>query len=189
MRTSALVTLGISACVGAVAVPSPYASPSSLQNRASRRGCQQLESEFPDLVFYPNTTVYNDENTSEHEDFSNARITLTQTVLFLDFFSSSAILSPWCVFTPKKSQDIAGALKTLRSSGTHFAVRGGGHTPIKGAASTSDGVLIAMDNFNSNQIGTFQNQQVAKVGSGQRWVDVYSFLEPHNLVVIGGRYA
>ena len=107
----------------------------------------------------------------------------------VDFYSSSAILSPWCVFTPKKSQDIAGALKILRSSKTQFAVRGGGHTPIKGAASTSNGVLIAMDNFNSNQIGKFQNQQIAKIGSGQRWIDVYTWLEQYNLMVIGGRYA
>lgn len=114
---------------------------------------------------------------------------LTRPFFSVDFFSSSAILSPWCVFTPKKSQDIAGALKILRSSKTQFAVRGGGHTPIKGAASTSNGVLIAMDNFNSNQIGKFQSQQVAKVGSGQRWIDVYSWLEQYNLMVIGGRYA
>lgn len=46
-----------------------------------------------------------------------------------------------------------------------------------------------MDNFNSNQIGKFQSQQVAKVGSGQRWIDVYSWLEQYNLMVIGGRYA
>ena len=61
--------------------------------------------------------------------------------------------------------------------------------PIAGAASTNGGVLIAMTNFNKNSLGSFGGQQVAKIGSGQRWVDVYSWLEPYNLMVIGGRYA
>lgn len=61
--------------------------------------------------------------------------------------------------------------------------------PIAGAASTNHGVLIAMTNFNKNELGTFGGQQVAKIGSGQRWGEVYAWLEPYNLMVVGGRYA
>jgi len=46
-----------------------------------------------------------------------------------------------------------------------------------------------MDNFNNNEIGTFNGKQVAKIGSGQHWVQVYNWLEQYNLMVIGGRYA
>lgn len=106
-----------------------------------------------------------------------------------DFYSASAILSPWCVFTPQSSQHVAGALAILRATRTHFGVRGGGHTAIAGAASTNNGVLIAMDKLNRNELGKFGNQSVAKIGSGQRWSEVYSFLEPFNLIVVGGRYA
>ena len=61
--------------------------------------------------------------------------------------------------------------------------------PVKGAASTSDGVLIAMDKLNTTQIGRFGHQTVAQIGPGLRWFHVYDWLAPQKLMVIGGRYA
>ena len=46
-----------------------------------------------------------------------------------------------------------------------------------------------MTSMNKNQLGTFGDHQVAKIGPGQRWVDVYGWLEQYNLMVVGGRYA
>ena len=46
-----------------------------------------------------------------------------------------------------------------------------------------------MTNMNKNTLGTFNGQQVAQIGPGQRWGDVYGFLEPYDLMVVGGRYA
>ena len=61
--------------------------------------------------------------------------------------------------------------------------------PIKGAASTSNGVLIGMDKITTLQLGTFGNQTVAQISPGLRWGEVYSFLQPYKLIVAGGRYS
>lgn len=61
--------------------------------------------------------------------------------------------------------------------------------PIPGAASTNDGVLFAMSKFNKTRLAQFNGQTVAEIGTGLRWDNVYDWLLPQNLVVIGGRYA
>ena len=61
--------------------------------------------------------------------------------------------------------------------------------PIPGAASTSSGVLIAMDRLASLDLATSTSQQVARIGAGLRWNAVYEWLAPQKLTVIGGRYA
>lgn len=58
--------------------------------------------------------------------------------------------------------------------------------PIKGAASTDSGVLIAMSKLNSLQLT--ENQSIAQIGPGNRWGQVYEWLSPYNLYVVGGRY-
>ncbi|PVH97976.1 FAD-binding domain-containing protein [Periconia macrospinosa] len=135
---------------------------------ANTRSCQQLASKFPNKLFFPNTPTYANEST--------------------DYYSSSALLSPWCVFTPESPQDISGALKILTSTRTKFAVRGGGHMPIEGAANTEEGVLIAMTKINQIEVTQFKGTQVALLGSGNRWGPVYEKLAAQGLTVTGGRY-
>lgn len=66
-----------------------------------------------------------------------------------------------------------------------FAVKGGGHAAFKGASNIEDGV--AVDLVNLNQITVRPDQKQTSVGPGNRWMDVYSKLEPMGLTVIGGR--
>jgi FAD/FMN-containing dehydrogenase len=106
-----------------------------------------------------------------------------------DFYSTSAVLSPRCILTPKSSREIAEALTVVRATGTNFAVRGGGHMPIAGAASTKDGVLFALSNLNSCELIVSNGERLVRIGSGQRWIDVYNCLAPHKLLAIGGRFA
>lgn len=108
---------------------------------------------------------------------------------FAEFWSETTILSPFCIFTPNTSQDIASAVKVLVQTNTKFAVRGGGHMPIPGAASTNDGILIAMDNISTLEVAQVGSQAVAKIGTGSRWINVYEQLASQKLTVIGGRYA
>lgn len=185
-----LSALYIATCVLAH-VPPGYSPPHGLESRSTESGCQQLKAKYPNLVFFPGSTTYTLENTSEcYQSISFwQKASLTETLNNIDFYSSSAILSPACVFKPSLAQHIAGALSVLRATNTKFGVRGGGHTPIAGAASANHGVLIAMTSMNKNQLGTFGGDQVAKIGPGQRWVDVYSWLAQYNLMVVGGRYA
>lgn len=61
--------------------------------------------------------------------------------------------------------------------------------PIPGAASTNNGVLFVMDKFTTTKLAQFNGQTVAQVGCGLHWVNVYDWLAPQNLIVVGGRYA
>ena len=72
---------------------------------------------------------------------------------------------------------------------TVFAVRGAGHMPIPGAASTNRGVLFVMDKLTSIQLAQFNGKTVAQTGCGQTWGNVYDWLAPYKLIVVGGRYA
>ena len=66
-----------------------------------------------------------------------------------------------------------------------FAIRGGGHTPWAGSANINNGVTIdlrAMNTVSVNPSHTF-----VSAGPGNRWVDVYSQLDPLGLSVTGGR--
>ena len=101
----------------------------------------------------------------------------------------AAVLSPSCIFTPKTPQDVAGGLAILGKTQTHFAVRSGGHTPIPGASSIDDGVLLAADSLINIELGTVGNAQVVRVGTGLRWIEVYQWLANRKLTAIGGRYA
>lgn len=53
------------------------------------------------------------------------------------------------------------------------------------STSTTYGVLIALVRLNSIQYSS--KTQVATVGVSAAWQDVYSYLEPYNRTVIGGR--
>lgn len=44
-----------------------------------------------------------------------------------------------------------------------------------------------MDLVNLNQLKLSSDKKTLAVGPGNRWLDVYSFLTPHNLAVVGGR--
>jgi hypothetical protein len=153
--------------------------------------CASLNAKFPVNTYKSGSQTFEQENTSELPRHITLRRTRLQrsNVEKLDFYSTSAVLSPRCILTPNSTQEVAEALTIVRKTGSNFAVRGGGHMAIAGAASTKDGVLLAMDQMNSCEIITSKGKRLARIGSGQRWVDVYNCLAPQNLLAIGGRFA
>ena len=104
------------------------------------------------------------------------------------FWSETTILSPACVFVPSNAQQIAGALKICVQTRTPFAVRGGGHTPIPGAANTNGGVLMGLDHMKQTTFGTYNGIPIASIGPGLRWQEVYAFTTAQGKLVLGGRY-
>jgi hypothetical protein len=56
-----------------------------------------------------------------------------------------------------------------------------------GGASINDGVVFDLRHL--NQLGISEDKAIAFVGPGNRWGAVYSFLDPMNLTVVGGRVA
>ncbi|KAJ4289874.1 hypothetical protein N0V90_011207 [Kalmusia sp. IMI 367209] len=95
-------------------------------------------------------------------------------------------LQPLCVFTPRGVEDIAAAVPILKSTKTHFAVRGNGHMTVKGAASTSNGVLIVLTKFRELVISADRN--TASIGPGITWLEVYQWVQKHDRTIVGGRY-
>jgi FAD/FMN-containing dehydrogenase len=76
-------------------------------------------------------------------------------------------------------------LGVLVSSNTTFAIRGGGHSPLPAWANIDNGVLIAMSKINDCSYN--KESETIRVGFGNSWGDVYSYLEPFDRIVVGGR--
>lgn len=101
------------------------------------------------------------------------------------YWTPTDYLAPECVFTPNATLEVSTAIRIIGGLGATFAVRGGGHMPIPGYANTNGGILIGLTNL--NEITLSSDQSYVSVGPGQRWEDVYSYLEPYGLVALGGR--
>lgn len=52
-------------------------------------------------------------------------------------------------------------------------------------SSITDGVLIALTKIKTLELA--ENKESVLVGPGLRWGDIYSYLLPHNVFVLGGR--
>ena len=105
----------------------------------------------------------------------------------LDYWSTYVVLEPFCVFAPKRAQDVASAVKIFRTTQTQFSVRGHGHMMVKGASSTNQGVLLVFSNMKALKLAS--DQQSVSIEPGLTWLEVYDQLAPYNRAVVGGRYA
>jgi FAD/FMN-containing dehydrogenase len=98
---------------------------------------------------------------------------------------------PWCFVLPRTAAEVSEALTALRSAGNgagdwHVAVRSGGHGG-DAQNNIADGVTIDLTRLNTTTYDEATN--VASVGTGARWGNVYRELEKHGVVVTGGREA
>jgi FAD/FMN-containing dehydrogenase len=57
--------------------------------------------------------------------------------------------------------------------------------PIPGYANIDGGILVGLTDL--NRITLSSDKSYVSVGPGRRWEEVYDFLEPDGLVVLGGR--
>ncbi|KAF3803279.1 Bifunctional solanapyrone synthase [Colletotrichum gloeosporioides] len=122
---------------------------------------------------YPAQTFFNGSDGYAYE---------TQT----QYWSATAYNSPACVFVPQNAQQVSFAVTTLTLSLTKFAVRSGGHMPVVGYNSIgSSGVLLSTSNLTT--LAVSDDKATVSVGAGHRWRDVYSYLQPYGLAVVGGR--
>jgi FAD/FMN-containing dehydrogenase len=149
--------------------------------------CRALKAVLPDDTFIPNSTVYTAEyqnfwcklNVLESRSALCTRDKLTKT-------ASTEDLNPACVFLPNTTKKVARAVQLFTHLNCQWAIRGGGHSPIPGAANIDGGVLIGTNHLNAIDIN--HKQGYVRVGAGNRLGAVYNALDPHNLVPIVGRY-
>ncbi|KAF4874997.1 Bifunctional solanapyrone synthase [Colletotrichum siamense] len=134
---------------------------------SEKAACSVLSKKYPAQTFFNGSAGYTYE---------------TQT----QYWSATAYNSPACVFVPQNAQQVSFAVTTLTLSLTKFALRSGGHMPVVGYNSIgSSGVLLSTANLTT--LAVSDDKATVSVGAGHRWRDVYSYLQPYGLAVVGGR--
>ncbi|KAJ8496450.1 hypothetical protein ONZ45_g12438 [Pleurotus djamor] len=102
----------------------------------------------------------------------------------IEHWASSSTQMSKCVVEPGSAIDVGIILGIVGSTGTPFAVKGGGHTSNPGFSSTS-GVHISMTRF--NEVTYDPDTQTVVLGAGLIWDDVYDQLDRFGVNVVGGR--
>ncbi|KAL9018438.1 MAG: hypothetical protein Q9185_004281 [Variospora sp. 1 TL-2023] len=131
-----------------------------------RKPCTLLANILQNATFFPATSVYQQQQ-SEY------------------WSTQQAETLPACRVLPSSAREVAVTYLVTAFYKCKFAVKGGGHASFGGASSIQDGVTIDLQRLNTiqdNSEGT-----VTQVGPGNRWIDVYQYLTPKNLAVVGGR--
>ncbi|KAL3466929.1 hypothetical protein BJX64DRAFT_204577 [Aspergillus heterothallicus] len=101
------------------------------------------------------------------------------------FVTQQRELKPACVVRPESPQDVARIVQVVREYPCQFAVKGGGHANHAGASNIHGGLLIDMGRINSVTLS--DDDSIAEIGAGARWMNVYDAIEEKGLVVVGGR--
>ncbi|KAI1774390.1 putative FAD-binding oxidoreductase [Hypoxylon cercidicola] len=109
----------------------------------------------------------------------------TYEALSTENWSQTVWAKPACIVQPSTTEELVYVVSTLIDWDVNFAVRSGGHSVVPGAANINGGVLIDMSKFNT--VDYDGKKSVAVVGSGLRWKEVYTSLDPYNVTVVGGR--
>ncbi|KAI0179809.1 6-hydroxy-D-nicotine oxidase [Hypoxylon sp. FL1284] len=100
-------------------------------------------------------------------------------------WSKNCWLPAACFVRPSDAQDVAEVLKIVRETGAKFAVRSGGHNFNPGFSSIDEhGVLIDLHGLKTLDVS---EDGVARVGAGNTWGEVNTFLDERGLSPIGGR--
>lgn len=102
------------------------------------------------------------------------------------YSAANADLTPACAVFPTSAAEVSYVVKTLLKYPTvPFAVKGGGHNPNVGFSSVNWGVLITFSKHAATNISS--DRRTADIGSGARWGEVITALQPYNVAVVGGR--
>ncbi|KAI0903205.1 FAD-binding domain-containing protein [Ustulina deusta] len=99
-------------------------------------------------------------------------------------------IHPECIVSPKTAQDVSKIVKVVAGGDSQtphclFAVRSGGHSTNAGASNIQGGVTIDLRGLDSIELN--EERSVVTIGSGITWGSLYSYLDPLNLGVVGGR--
>ncbi|ORY10764.1 hypothetical protein BCR34DRAFT_341023 [Clohesyomyces aquaticus] len=110
-------------------------------------------------------------------------------------------MNPSCVFRPRNVQEVCSTVAILkdeydrrREEGEEqekerpnglFAIRSGGHSPVSGAASIHNGVLIDLSLL--CDVTPAEDGSIVAIGAGAKWKHVSQALDEKGLAVVGGR--
>lgn len=125
-----------------------------------------MDALLRDIVFLPATAEYKQQQSSY---WSNQQVETR----------------PACRVLPKSAKEVAVVYLLTATFNCKFAVKGGGHAAFSGSSNIQAGITIDLQNLNSVSVNA--ENTITQVGAGNRWIDVYEYLTPKNLSVIGGR--
>ncbi|KAK6217596.1 hypothetical protein LQW54_003318 [Pestalotiopsis sp. IQ-011] len=159
-----IITSHLSALSGWIAVAiATYSTNNQTPDAAG--ACSSLEQSWANVTYYPGDSDY--------------------TELNEDYFSADSWLGPACIFAPATTEQMPGAVQILEQTGVSFAMRGGGHMPTANAANiNSSGVLLSSSGMTQLQLS--EDQSTIEIGAGNKWGEVYEYLKPFKLAVVGG---
>ncbi|KAF2197572.1 bifunctional solanapyrone synthase [Delitschia confertaspora ATCC 74209] len=100
-------------------------------------------------------------------------------------WSATAWATPTCIFNPSSVNHVSIAVRVLTFTGTKFAIRSGGHSPLSQWANINNGVLISMSKFTDLRYDA--SSKTVTTGFGNRWGAVYDYLEQFGRLAVGGR--
>lgn len=93
--------------------------------------------------------------------------------------------APSCVVYPTSAQDVSIAIQAIKSSGSRFAVRVGGHNPNPLFSSVDKGVLIDLRHLNAKTYDPVTT--LATYQPGQTFGEVYEYFQQFGRTVVGAR--
>lgn len=134
--------------------------------------CAAISSALPGKVHFPGNATY-------------------QTSVQSYFAAQERELRPSCIVKPTSTSEVSRAVKILFAFNTphtetcKFAIRGGGHTPFAESANIAVGITIDLQSINQVQLSP--GRDIARIGGGAHWSDVYAALQSSKLAVAGGR--
>jgi FAD/FMN-containing dehydrogenase len=94
-------------------------------------------------------------------------------------------VTPQCFVQPTCADEVAAILVLAERTNCSFAVRSGGHAAYTGASNIPDGITIDLRGL--DELAVSEDRTLTRVGPGNHWIDVYDYLGPKNLSVVGGR--
>lgn len=141
---------------------------------------KRLASALPDNILLPHHGIAFKESMNSH------------------WAQQESEVRPACIVRPNDVRQVCTAITILkeeyderaRQDGNKdaqgiFAVRGGGHSPVPGAATVRGGVVIDLSLL--RQVTPSEDGSSVTVGAGAKWIDVSQALDKKGLAVVGGR--
>ncbi|KAG8526456.1 uncharacterized protein KY384_000049 [Bacidia gigantensis] len=138
-----------------------YLSTSLAYNKTGN-ACRQLSTWFKNATVLPSQRPYD--------------------ALSTENWSQTTWERPSCIVQPGNTHALQDVVQLLTRSQIQFAIRSGGHSPSPFAASIDNGVLIDMSKFSG--VDYDSNSNVATIGAGMKWGDVYHYLDSFNVTVV-----
>ncbi|RYP22773.1 hypothetical protein DL765_001482 [Monosporascus sp. GIB2] len=102
-----------------------------------------------------------------------------------DYWSTTTWLEPTCIYMPKTTEEVSEAVALFVEHGCRFAIKGGGHSTIPGAANIDNGVTMVLKQLNDTEVNV--DEHWIRVGTGNVFAEVYRELDPHGQVAVVGR--